>query len=44
MSPKANNQCRCHFARSLNCLLNNVGGLGWAYRFAPLHLKKRIVI
>lgn len=35
MSPKANNQCRWHFARSLYCLLNDVADLGWAYRFPP---------
>lgn len=33
ISPKANNQCRCHSPRSFNCLLCDVGDLGWTYRF-----------
>lgn len=33
ISPKANNQCRCHFPRSLNCPLYRVANLGRAYRF-----------
>lgn len=34
-SPKANNQCRCHFARSLNCLLNDVCGLEVGIQVSP---------
>lgn len=40
IAPKANNQCRCHFSRSLNCLLKDVDDLGWAHRLSPSSFKE----